>query len=120
MSNVELVAALRLLMAARELLADSLASDAERKRIADQIGRFINHAPVDPEADPMCGRCGQKLSLHDQMGNPLPVDDGECGSPTHGDPPSGSACPKGGGTFTHAEQRVKQRRGWLADEADDE
>jgi hypothetical protein len=46
-SNGDQAAAIRLLMAARELLTDTLASDAERKRLAHQIGRFINHEPVD-------------------------------------------------------------------------
>lgn len=82
MSNLEVVAALRLLMAARELLSDPLASDAERKRLAEQIGRFVEHEPVAPETNPVCGRCALPLSLHD---------DGP-----------GRDCPKGGGAFTHA------------------
>lgn len=94
MSNGEQAAALRLLMAARELLTDTLASDVERKRLADQIGRFVNHEPVDSEADPLCGRCGQTLSVHS-----FAAFDQEC--------------PKGGGVFVAGERRVGARRGRL-------
>lgn len=99
MSNGEQAAALRLLMAARELLTDTLASDAERKRLAEQIGHFINHEPIDAEADPTCGRCGQTLSVHS-----FAAFDQEC--------------PKGGGVFVAGERRVGARRGVL--ECDDE
>lgn len=104
MSNGEQAAALRLLMAARELLSDTMASDIERKRLAEQIRRFVEHEPVDAETDPSCGRCAQALSAHAVnfvVG-------------------TGRACPKGGGVFVHAERRVGGRRGQLVEEADDE
>jgi hypothetical protein len=47
MSNGEQASAIRLLLAAAELLHDGNATPVERERIAVQIDRFVNHQPVD-------------------------------------------------------------------------
>lgn len=109
MSGREQAAAVRLLMAAREVLTDPLSSDAERQRIAAQIGRFVDHEPVAPETNPLCGRCGSRLSNHEDR--------------REGRTLLRAACPKGGGVFTHAteedERRLGERRQRLVEEHDE-
>jgi hypothetical protein len=87
-SGLEQAAALKLLIVAYELLSDPLTSDGERARLAENIRRFIEHEPVSAETNPLCGRCGRALSLHE-----------------------GAECPRGGGTFTHA--ATVRRPRWL-------
>ena len=47
MSHGEQVAAITLLLAARDILKDPLAADKARAVVAEQIDRFIDHRPVD-------------------------------------------------------------------------
>jgi hypothetical protein len=49
-SDLDQVSAVTLLLAARDILRDTLAADKARAVVAAQIDRFINHEPVDVAA----------------------------------------------------------------------